>query len=85
MNMHIYKKSCIYNNLNWFIENDYQIISFNNSWKLIPLHNIYLWFHLNDVNKFLFLFVLPPNKFQYTCRFVRWKGYSMVTYYCTVR
>ena len=37
--------------LNWFVENDYRIICFNNSWKLVPLKNIYIWFHSNDFEK----------------------------------
>lgn len=46
--------------LEWFIKNDYKIICFNNSWKLIPLSDLYLWFHSSDfesANTFI-----PTNK-----------------------
>lgn len=46
-----YMQDWISKHLNWFVENNYRIVCFNNSWKLIPLQNIYVWFHSNDFTK----------------------------------
>jgi hypothetical protein len=46
-----YMSEWISKHLNWFVENDYRIICFNNSWKLVPLNHIYLWFHSTDFQK----------------------------------
>ena len=43
-----YMPEWISKHLNWFVKNDYRIICFNNSWKLVPPENIYVWFHSND-------------------------------------
>ena len=38
--------------LQWFINNDYKIITFNNSWKTVPLHHIFEWCKPSDSQKY---------------------------------
>jgi hypothetical protein len=34
--------------LQWFVLNDYKILTFNNSWKIVPLHHIFEYFNASD-------------------------------------
>lgn len=46
-----YIKVWVEKHLQWFVDNEYKIIPFNNAWSAIPMENIYEWHKPNDSNK----------------------------------
>jgi len=43
-----YVKEWVRDNLSWFVENNYKIVVFNNSWKLVDLPLIHKWHHSDN-------------------------------------